>query len=349
MSQLTIPPFFNPKNAADWGYTPDTAEIAATAAQWAADFGIQPAAADRGSHYLVPIDLQGDFTNPAGSLYVGGLSGTGAIDDCNRIAKLVYGNIDVITHIVPTMDTHMILQIFFPMFWVDSTGSNPPPHTIITVDDIRRGVWQPSPATVQLNPTGGYAWVAKYVEHYCQTLEDAGKYTLYIWPYHCLLGSVGHTLNGTVLEAFQFHGFARGRQLTPEIKGTSPFTENYSVFGPEVELSHDNLPVGQRNTRIIDTLLRADSVTFLGEAASHCVSSSIGDMLDVIMEHDPDLVRKCYVVEDCMSPVVVPDGNGGFISNFSDDADRAIQRFRDAGMHVVQSTTPMRDWPDFKA
>jgi hypothetical protein len=31
--------------------------------------------------------------------------------------------------------------------------------------------------------------------------------------------------------------------------------------------------------------------------------------------------------------------------DFTDQADAAFQRFADAGMHLVRSTTPMVSWP----
>jgi len=57
------------------------------------------------------------------------------------------------------------------------------------------------------------------------------------------------------------------------------------------------------------------------------------------------LARKVYVLEDCMSSVTVPDGKGGFAADFTVQAAHALERFREAGMHVVRSTDPMDAWP----
>jgi hypothetical protein len=46
-----------------------------------------------------------------------------------------------------------------------------------------------------------------------------------------------------------------------------------------------------------------------------------------------------------MSAVTVPDGRGGFAVDFTADAQAALQRFADAGMHLVSSTTPLASWP----
>jgi hypothetical protein len=55
------------------------------------------------------------------------------------------------------------------------------------------------------------------------------------------------------------------------------------------------------------------------------------------------LLGKFYLLTDCMSPVVVPG------ADFTDAADEALKGFEASGMHLVQSTTPMREWPDFPA
>jgi hypothetical protein len=45
-----------------------------------------------------------------------------------------------------------------------------------------------------------------------------------------------------------------------------------------------------------------------------------------------------------MSSVAVPDGKGGFIFDFTPQAEAALKTFEAAGMHVVDSTTPIEDW-----
>ncbi len=56
---------------------------------------------------------------------------------------------------------------------------------------------------------GDYDWLLRQVEYYCQELERKGKYKLYLWPPHCLLGSAGHDLAGVIQEARMFHAHAR--------------------------------------------------------------------------------------------------------------------------------------------
>ena len=47
-----------------------------------------------------------------------------------------------------------------------------------------------------------------------------------------------------------------------------------------------------------------------------------------------------------MSAVTVQNPAGGFYADFTGDAETALKRFADAGMHVVKSTDPLDSWPD---
>ena len=191
---------------------------------------------------------------------------------------------------------------------------------------------------------GNYTWLCKQVLHYTKELERAGKYQLYLGAAHCLLGSDGTRSPGDP-EARLFHAFARTAQSNVEVKGGNPLTENYSVLRPEVLSRFDGNALAQRNTQFIQTLLAADAVVIAGQAASHCVKSTIDDLLGEISAHDPALARKVYLVTDCMSAVTVPDGKGGLAVDFTAQAETALQKFADAGMHLVKSTDPIAGWP----
>lgn len=343
--ELPLPSFYDPAHAAEWSYRPDPSRLVREAEEWRRAHRIRPAAGDRFELHLLLIDVQKDFCFPQGSLYVAGRSGTGAIDDNRRIAAFVYRNLGRITNVTTTMDTHFAYQIFFPAFWVDRDGRTPQAHRVVTSGDVLSGELRPNPAVASWLCNGDYTWLRAQVEHYCRELERQGKYQLYLWPEHCLLGSDGHALAGVVHEARLFHSYVRGAQSWVEIKGENPLTENYSVLRPEVLTRHDGAPLAERNARFLETLLRADAVAIAGQAASHCVKSSIDDLLDEIVSRDPALAKKVYVLTDCMSAVTVPDGRGGFAVDFTDEAERAFQRFADAGMHLVRSTDPIPSWP----
>lgn len=345
---LPIPDFFDPKRAADYGYRPDATALATAATRWRAQHGIRASASDESRVHLLLIDVQKDFCFPEGTLYVAGRSGTGAIDDSRRIAEFVYRNLGALTDVTATMDTHLAYQIFFPSFWLDKTDAPLSAFRTITSDEIAAGDVRPNPAMAKWLCNGNYTWLCKQVLFYCKELERAGKYQLYLWPPHCLLGSDGHALTGIVQEARLFHSFARTAQSNVEVKGGNPLTENYSVLRPEVLSRFDGNALAQRNTQFLSTLLAADAVIIGGQAASHCVKSTIDDLLGEIAAADPALAKKVYLLTDCMSSVTVPDGKGGLAADFTPQADAALGKFADAGMHLVRSTDPLTSWPGIR-
>ena len=345
---LPLPPFFDPANAARFDHRPDAQALFAFAQGWKRAHALQPASSAAANVHLLLIDVQKDLCFPEGSLYVGGRSGRGAIDDTRRIAEFIHRHLGALTNITATFDTHFAYQIFFPSFWIDAHGAPLPPHREITVAQLDAGLVRPDPAMAKWLCNGDYRWLVAQVRHYCAELERAGQYKLYLWPPHCLLGSDGHTLAGLIQEARLFHSYTRSAQSWGETKGGHPLTENYSVMRPEVLTRHDGLPLAERNTAFLKTLLAADAILVAGQAASHCVKSSVEDILAEIRAHDPRLAKKVYLLTDCMSAVAVPDGRGGFLADFTPQAETALQRFADAGMNLVKSSEPLESWPGLR-
>lgn len=344
---LPLPPFVDPRNASSWSFRPDARRLVTEAAAFGKEHALRPAALDRTRIHLLLIDVQKDFCLPEGTLYVGGRSGTGAIDDSARIARFLLTNLDRITETTVTLDSHLPHQIFFPSFWRNAGGEAPAPHTLVTAEDLRTGRLVPAPGVEAFVAGGDAPWLAKQVVHYAEALERAGKYTLYLWPEHVLLGGEGHALVGAVEEARLFHAYARTAQAAVEIKGRHPLTENYSVFAPEVTSSWDGGSLAGRNGAFFDRLLAADAIAVAGQASSHCVKSSVDDLLDEILRRDPRLVSKVYILEDCMSAVAVPDParKGAFVADFTPQAEAAKERWREAGLRLVKSTDPLESWP----
>uniref|UniRef100_B8HVB9 Isochorismatase hydrolase n=1 Tax=Cyanothece sp. (strain PCC 7425 / ATCC 29141) TaxID=395961 RepID=B8HVB9_CYAP4 len=340
--QLPIPQFFDPQKVGEVWRVPYQ-ERAAQAEAWSKQYQLQPAAKDKTRICLMAIDVQSTFCIPGFELFVGGRSGMGAVEDNIRLCQFIYRHLGVITEIAPTLDTHTAMQIFHPFFWVNAAGEHPAPTSMISLEEVKNGTWKVNPAIAYSLSNCNYLLLQRHALHYVEKLSQDGKYPLTIWPYHAMLGGIGHCLVPAVEEAMFFHGLARSSQTRYEIKGGNPLTENYSVLRPEVLESADGRPIAQKNTRFIRKLLDFDLVIIAGQAKSHCVAWTIDDLLTEIMAEDARLVRKVYLLEDCTSPVVVPG-----IVDFTDQANAAFDRFKSAGMHVVQSTTPMEQWPDVK-
>lgn len=339
-TQLPIPLHFDPQKVGEIWRVPYQ-DRASEAQAWARKHNLQPAAQDKTRICLMVVDIQNTFCIPGFELFVGGRSGTGAVDDNIRLCEFIYRNLGEITAIATTMDTHTATQIFHPVFWVNQARQHPDPYTLVSWDEVQKGLWQVNPDIIHSLATNDYGMLREYALHYVKQLSEGGKYPLTIWPYHSILGGIGHALVSAVEEALFFHNLARNSQTRFEVKGNNPLTENYSVLRPEVLDGPDGRAIAQKNIHFIEHLLEFDVVIIAGQAKSHCVAWTIDDLLTEIRAQDPNLTRKVYLLEDCTSPVVIPG-----VIDYTEQADAAFERFKDAGMHVIKSTDAVADWPD---
>lgn len=300
--ELPLPPHWDPGRVGEvWPV--DYEARAVDAVRWASQHGVEAAAGDERRVALLAVDCQNTFCTPGYELFV-----PGAPEDSRRLCEFVYRNLGAITEIVPTLDTHRAFQIFHAAWLIDAGGRHPPPYTTVAIDDVERGVWRASDPSHE-----------EHLRGYVQALAEGGRYQLTVWPYHAMLGGVGHALVSAVEEAFFFHGIARTSQPRFEIKGDDPLTEHYSALGPEVG--------EQRNDALVEHLRSFDAVLIAGQAKSHCVAWTLDDLLEDVP------AERIYLLEDCTSPVVV----AGAV-DFTDEANAAVERLSAAGVHIVRST-----------
>ncbi|MFQ5670152.1 MAG: isochorismatase [Acidobacteriota bacterium] len=317
-------------------------ELARQAEDWSRRHHLEPAARDSFRMALLAVDLQNTFCCPGFELYVAGRSGQGAVDDTRRLCGFIYRHLDVITRIFPTLDTHQALHIFHTICLVDKGGRHPEPLTRIDAEDVEMGRWRLNPAFLDvlgLDREGA----RRYLLHYVHRLAECGKPALTIWPYHAMLGGIGHALVSSVEEAVFFHGVARRSPPEFQIKGRHPLTEHYSVFRPDVMEDADGRPLAAANTALLDQLLAFDAIIIAGQAKSHCVAWTVGDLLEALGPSRRELAGKVYLLEDATSPVVVPGG-----VDTTDAAAAAFSRFAAAGVHVVRTTDRLEDWPGMR-
>ncbi len=339
--QLKIPSHYKPEKVGDvWRV--EYQKIASDAGKWAKENNIHPSSTDKYKICLLAVDMQNTFCVPGYELFVSGRSGNGAVEDTKRLCEFIYHNLGVITEIIPTMDTHQPIQIFHSIFLANNKGENPPPYTLISAKDIEEGVWKINENACKnlgLDPIAAQ----NYLNHYTNELSKSGKFELTIWPYHAMLGGLGHALVSSFEEAIFFHSIARYSQPNIQLKGNNPLTEHYSIFGPEVRQGIGDKKIADKNSQLIERLLNFDTIIITGEAKSHCVAWTIADLLNEFLLKDKKLAKKVYLLEDCTSPVVVP----GAI-DYTDEANESFAKFAEAGMHLVKSTTPINEWPEIK-
>ena len=220
------------------------------------------------------IDPQNDFIETWGSLMV-----PNALDDAQRVAKAISGNVKSIDQIFVTLDTHQKFHIAHPLFWKAEDGSHPAPFTQITVADVVSGKWKPGRGEFK-------EWVVFYVKE----LEKQKKFTLTIWPEHCLVGTKGHAVVDCLSEALKEWEEVNLTAVSYLMKGTNALSEHYSAFKAEV-IRHDD-PLTKLNEKFIQELDKYDEIIIAGEALSHCVNFSVRDLVQTL----PVASRKKLVV-----------------------------------------------------
>ena len=341
MAELPVPPHFDPERVGEIWRVPYQ-QRADEAQAWAEEHGLGPALENGFRICLVVVDVQNTFCIPGFELFVAGRSGTGAVDDNRRLCEFLYRSLASITAIIPTLDTHQAMQIFHAAWLVDEAGRHPDPYTLVTPEDVESGRWRVNPAAAEsVGIEADYA--QRQLLDYTQKLAQQGKYNLTIWPYHAMLGGVGHALVPAVEEAIFFHTVARSSQPAFQVKGNNPLTEHYSMLGPEITEGPDEETIAGKNDLLIQQLLLYDAIVVAGQAKSHCVAWTIDDLLEGDDDRERALAPRTYLLEDCTSPVVVPG------MDYTEEADAAFERFAAAGMHVVRSTEPIESWPGIPA
>jgi hypothetical protein len=138
--ELPIPDHYDPEMTSTVWKVPYQ-QRATEARKWAEKHNIPPAVDDRLKIALLGIDIQNSFCIPDFELFVAGQSGTGAMDDTRRLCEFVYRNLGRITQITLTLDSHLAMQIFHPVFLVDEHGNHPEPHSHNAIYCIIRKCW----------------------------------------------------------------------------------------------------------------------------------------------------------------------------------------------------------------
>lgn len=268
--------------------------------------------------HLLVIDPQNDFMDIKGAM----LPVTGANDDMKRLAAMVDRVGDKLRQVHITMDSHHLVDIAHPAFWRDSEGNLPDPMTMISAEAIKDGTWTPR------NPR-----FRQYTIGYAEALEAAGKYTLMVWPPHCLIGSWGHNVQSDLAASLDRWTLKRMANIDFVTKGTNVFTEHYGALQAEVPIDSD--PTTQLNARFLTMLQDADIIAVAGEASSHCVKATVEQVADNIGEEH---IKKFRLLTDCMSPVpavTAPDGT--VIVDFPAMADAFQKDMENRGMTLTTS------------
>lgn len=228
---------------------------------------------------LVIIDPQNDFCDHRGSLYV-----EGAFADMKRLTAHIEAECGRYTDIFVSLDSHDAMAIFHPCFWSDGDGNSPAPFTAITQQDFASGRWRAATGENQTHALRTFAAMSE---------KDAGP--MVIWPEHCVVSTWGHQISDVLREALATWRGAAGRAVRYIFKGENPYTDQFSVF----EGLDSSYPETAFNEKLFAALADADSLTFAGEALSHCVAESVLSYMGRLGEKE----QRVLLLEDCTSPV----------------------------------------------
>lgn len=226
---------------------------------------------------VIGIDYQQDFM-PNGSLGVAGADG-----DVERFSRFIYNNMDAISKIVISLDTHPVHAIFFPCWWIDENDEFVKPFTLITLADIDSGKYR-----AVIDPIGSREYVAG--------LEQAGKKKLVIWPYHCIKGTTGNAIENQLGNILYFYSIAKRSPLKILVKGEKPTTERYGIFKDEYS-KKDTIEL-----EYLNMIAEYDMIIIGGEAFDYCDLTTLQQIVE-FFENRPDVLRKIYILRDCMSAV----------------------------------------------
>ncbi|MDR0724413.1 MAG: hypothetical protein LBF59_00200 [Prevotellaceae bacterium] len=227
---------------------------------------------------LLIIDAQYDFCDKSGSLYV-----PGAEEDMTRLASFIKNDGKKFRDVVLSQDTHQVIDISHPAFWVNKNGENPAPFTQISVEDVENGVWTS-------------IFGKDRVLTYLQKLDNQGEYPHVIWPEHCIEGSKGAAIVDVVIEALKDRERRHHQHYQIIQKGKNPFAEHFGIMQANVEL--EDKPDTQLNMPLLDLLLNYETIYLAGEAQSHCVACTVKQLLRF-----PGIAKRLIILKNCMSPV----------------------------------------------
>jgi nicotinamidase/pyrazinamidase len=248
---------------------------------------------------LLLIDCQIDFCIPGASLYI-----TGADADMHRLSSFLTRNPDFVDAIHVSLDMHNYDNIAHPYYWINSENKHPEPFTNITVEDILLGKWTTK------NPKD-YLKTLDYLKN----LKEKNKFTHTIWPVHCIAGSYGSNIFPTLKSTLKQWMNSTGQTFRTYIKGMDRNSEHFGIFQSEDGKS-------EFNYNLLSSLYNGyDNVLVAGQAKSHCVATSLKQILDTC----PDNIKKTILLTDTTSNV----------TGCEHLADKIYEELREAGMREM--------------
>ena len=235
---------------------------------------------DEGINLLI-IDPQRDFIDPD----KGALPVKNAIEDIKRIIRFIYNNIENISSIYVTLDTHRYDSIFHPIMWKDASGNTVSPFTEITLEKIENNEIIP-------------VYNKDIQTNYVRKLKEQGSQNLMIWPYHCIYASDGWLIEKQLYNMLMFFECYKKTNINKIIKGTDSFSEMYGIIRPEVSSEYTK----QYDNSWVKDIIKADKIYVCGEAKDYCVYESVKQFTEIYKDNKNTL-EKVNIMMNCCSDI----------------------------------------------
>lgn len=237
-----------------------------------------------------------------GELYV-----EGAEKDMERLSDFIKENKNKITDIHMTLDSHHKMHISHPIWFKNKkTGKHPNPFTIMKYCEKTEEIIGVTYTENESFVNGEYSsFNDSWTIYYLKELERKKRYAHCIWPYHCLIGTLGHNVYPAVFDAIAEWETDNQKICKKIFKGSDQLVEHFSAIGPEVD-SLLNVNGDSKKEEILYKLNSYDEILISGEAKSHCVASTVLDIVKNDNVMFKNIGKKCVVLEDTTSNV------GGF-------------------------------------
>lgn len=230
------------------------------------------------NYAMLIVDAQRDFIDAE----KGALPVRGAKQDISRITKFIFENINSISAIYTTIDTHRYDAIFHPCLWKDKEGNDVKPFTEITIEKIENKEVIPVFEDIQID--------------YVKTLKSQGSQNLIVWPYHCIYATDGWLIEKQLSNMLLFYERAKNTSVNRIVKGTDKFSEMYGAIKQEVVSKYTS----KNSHTWIYTMKDYDKIYICGEAKDYCVYETVKQLCE---EYDSNVRSKLYVMMNCCSSI----------------------------------------------
>lgn len=260
-------------------------------------------------NHLLVIDPQNDFCDEHENGFVPALPVKGASQDMRRLGAFIEGHIKFFDDISVSLDSHSSFAIERPSFWRKADGREVDPFTFISLDDFKNGAYFLSNEAL--------------FDKVSACLETTKG--IFVWPTHCVMGSVGHAVFEPLLNSFKKWESLQKSNVNFFLKGDYPLTEHFGIF--QAEHVFDDIAKTQYNWELYRHLTnpKDNQIYIAGEALSHCVAASTRQFVNMLIKNKEVVKNRVYLITNCMSNV----------PGFEKQGEDFLQEMQDKGVTLI--------------